>query len=96
MTYDGMAAMNAVEIAGVPMISIGDIEGTAADRVLAERRNGSYRKVVIRGGKIRGVLFMGDIRQAGVVGRLIACPAENAEAERLISPHFSYADLIAV
>jgi NAD(P)H-nitrite reductase large subunit len=95
-TYDGMAAMNAVEIAGVPVVSFGDIESAAGDRVLAERRNGSYRKIVIRGGKIRGVLFAGDVRQAGVVGRLIACPMENAEAERLISSHFSYADLIAV
>jgi len=89
-------AMNAVEIGGMPLVSIGDIEGRMGDDVLAARRNGTYRKVVIRDGKIRGVLFLGDIRQAGVIGRLIAQPVEMMEVERLISPHFSYADLIAV
>ena len=95
-TYDGMVAMNAVEIGGMPLVSIGDIEGQTGDEVLAERRNGAYRKVVIRDGKIRGVLFLGEIRQAGVIGSLISRRVEIAEVERLTSPHFSYADLIAV
>jgi NAD(P)H-nitrite reductase large subunit len=95
-TYDGMVAMNAVEIGGMPLVSIGDIEGRTGDEVLAARRNGAYRKVLIRDGKIRGVLFLGDIRQAGVIGRLISRRVETAEVERLISPYFSYADLIAV
>ncbi len=95
-TYDGMVAMNAVEIGGMPLVSIGDIEGRTGDEVLAERRNGAYRKVVIRDGKIRGVLFLGEIRQAGVIGSLISRRVEIAEVERLTSPHFSYADLIAV
>jgi nitrite reductase (NADH) large subunit len=95
-TYDGLVAMNAVEIGGTPLVSIGDIEGRTGDEVLADRRNGTYRKVVIRAGKIRGVLFVGEIRHAGVIGRLISRRVEPAEVERLISPHFSYADLIAV
>jgi nitrite reductase (NADH) large subunit len=95
-TYDGMVAMNAVEIGGMPLVSIGDIEGRTGDEVLAARRNGTYRKVVIRDGKIRGILFLGEIRQAGVIGRLISRRVETEELERLISPHFSYADLIAV
>ncbi len=95
-TYDGMVAMNAVEIGGMPLVSIGDIEGRTGDEVLVERRNGAYRKVVIRDGKIRGVLFLGEIRQAGVIGSLISRRVEIAEVERLTSPHFSYADLIAV
>ena len=95
-TCDGMVAMNAVEIGGMPLVSIGDIEGRTGDEVLVERRNGAYRKVVIRDGKIRGVLFLGEIRQAGVIGSLISRRVEIAEVERLTSPHFSYADLIAV
>lgn len=93
---DGMVAMNAVEVAGMPLVSIGDIEGRPGDDLLAARRNGTYRKVVIRDGKIRGVLFLGEIRQAGVIGRLISRRVETEEIERLISPHFSFADLIAV
>ena len=95
-TYDGMTAMNAVEIGGMPLVSIGDIEGRMGDETLVARRNGAYRKVVIRDGRIRGVLFLGDIRQAGVIGRLISRRIEPADVERLISPHFSYADLVSV
>jgi nitrite reductase (NADH) large subunit len=95
-TYDGMVAMNALEIGGMPLVSIGDIEGRTGDEILAAQRNGTYRKVVIRDGKIRGVLFLGDIRQAGVIGGLISRPVEIAEVDRLVSPHFSYADLIAL
>jgi hypothetical protein len=50
--------------------------------------------VVIRDKRIRGVLFLGDIRQAGVIGRLISRRVETTEVEKLISPHFSFADLI--
>jgi NAD(P)H-nitrite reductase large subunit len=92
--YDGTVAMNAVEIGGMPLVSIGDIEGRPGDDVLAAQKNGSYRKVVIRDKRIRGVLFLGDIRQAGVIGRLISRRVETTEVEKLISPHFSFADLI--
>jgi nitrite reductase (NADH) large subunit len=95
-TYDGTVAMNAVEIGGMPLVSIGDIEGRSGDDILAVRKNGSYRKVVIRDKKVRGVLFLGDIRQAGVIGRLISRRVETTEVEKLISSHFSFADLIAV
>jgi nitrite reductase (NADH) large subunit len=94
--YDGTMAMNAVEIGGMPLISIGDIEGRPGDDVLVAQQGVVYRKVVVRNNKVRGVLCLGDIRQAGVIGRLIARRVEISEIERLISPHFNYADLIAV
>ena len=60
--------MNAIEIAGVPLVSIGDFEGGSGDEVLTSRAETSYRKLVLRGNKVRGVLCLGDIRQAGVIG----------------------------
>jgi NAD(P)H-nitrite reductase large subunit len=95
-TYDGMVAMNAVEIGGLPLVSMGDIEGRAGDDVLTAREKGAYRKVVMRDGKIRGVLFLGEIRQAGVIGGLISRSVDITEVARLVSPHFSYADLVAL
>jgi nitrite reductase (NADH) large subunit len=95
-TYDGSCAMNAVEIAGIPMVSIGDIDGRTDDCVLIDRRGDAYRKVVIRDNVVRGALFMGDIRQAGVIGALVSRRVELRTAEKLISPYFSFADLIAL
>ncbi len=95
-TYDGTAAMNAVEIGGMPLVSIGDIEGKAGDVCLIAQKHDAYRKVVVRDTIVKGVLCLGDIRQAGVIGRLVSHPVDIKEVERLISPYFSYADLIAV
>lgn len=93
--YHGSLAMNAVEVGGIPLVSIGDIAGRPGDSVLADRRGDKYRKVVIRDNVLRGVLFMGDIRQAGVIGALISRRARLENYEKLISPYFSFADLIA-
>lgn len=94
--YDYMAVMNAVEIGGMPLVSIGDIDAQPEDDILTEQRSDAYRKVVIRNKKVRGVICLGDIRQAGVIGRLISRRVDTAELERLISPRFSFADLIVV
>jgi nitrite reductase (NADH) large subunit len=94
--YDGMAAMNAVEIGGLPLVSIGDIEGLPGDEIFTAHENATYKKVVIRNKRVRGVLCMGDIRHAGVIGRLISRRVEISEVERLMSRHFNFADLIAV
>ncbi len=95
-SYDGNAAMNAVEIAGLPLVSIGDVEGKPGDVCLTAQKNDAYRKVVLRDTIVKGVLCLGDIRQAGVIGRLVSHPVDIKEVEKLISPYFSYADLIAV
>lgn len=68
MEFGGSVAMNSVEIAGVPLVSVGDIEGEANDQVIMTRRGSNYRKVIIRENKIRGVLVLGDIRYVGVIG----------------------------
>jgi nitrite reductase (NADH) large subunit len=92
--FDGSVAMNSVDIAGLALVSVGDIEGQDGDEVLVSRRDGSYRKVVLRDHRLRGVLCLGDIRQAGVlagmVWRQVAVPAPA----RLLSPAFSFRDFM--
>jgi NAD(P)H-nitrite reductase large subunit len=92
--FKGGVAMNAIEIAGVPLVSIGDFEGEAGDEVLTSGTGVSYRKVVLRGSKVRGVLCLGDIRQAGVIGSQVLRQAEVDDASSLISPHFNFACLV--
>jgi NAD(P)H-nitrite reductase large subunit len=94
--YGGSVAMNSVEIAGTPLVSVGDIEGKPGDNIFVVQRSGTYRKVVTHGKTVRGVLCLGDIRQAGVIGGLVLRQAEVDSVEKLISPFFSFADLIAV
>jgi NAD(P)H-nitrite reductase large subunit len=94
IAYDGATAMNSVEIAGIPLISVGDISAGTGDHVLSARSGDSYRKIVLHGNKARGVLFMNDIRQAGVVVNLVLRQAEVNEMD-LLSPTFSFASVMA-
>ncbi|MDR3590615.1 MAG: FAD-dependent oxidoreductase [Negativicutes bacterium] len=95
LEYDGAVAMNSVEVAGMPLVSVGDIEGQAEDEVFISRKGGNYRKIVLRGKVVRGVLCLGDIRQAGAIGGLILRRTELDDPYRLVSPLFSFIDLIA-
>lgn len=89
------AAMNSVEIAGIPFISVGDIVGGSQDQILVNHQDVNYKKVVMRGQTVRGVLFLGNIRQAGVLANLVIRQAES-EIDSPLSPAFSFADLLAI
>lgn len=93
--FDGSVAMNSVDIAGLALVSVGDIEGQDGDDVLVSQRAGAYRKVVLRGNRLRGVLCLGDIRQAGVLAGILWRQLEVSAPPLLLSPAFSVGDLIA-
>jgi NAD(P)H-nitrite reductase large subunit len=93
--FTGSVAMNSVEVAGVPLVSVGDIEGIAGDTVLAAREGSSYKKIIIRGNVVRGILCLGNIRQAGILGGLVL-RGEEVPIDNLLSPRLSYADLMTV
>ncbi|MDF2876438.1 MAG: nasB, partial [Sporomusa sp.] len=90
------AALNSVEIAGIPIVSIGDIDGSPNDDVITFHKDSCYRKVVIRDKVVRGVLCVGDIRHAGVLGNLVRRQAEVDHLERIAQPTFSFADFMAM
>jgi NAD(P)H-nitrite reductase large subunit len=94
VAYDGATAMNSVEIAGIPLVSVGDISAATGDHVLSARSGDAYRKFVLHDNTLRGVLFMGDIRQAGVAANLVLRHAEVNEID-LLSPTFSFASVMA-
>jgi len=79
--YEGNIAMNSVELAGIPTISVGLTDPSAlAD---TERRNGmeiiqeyhekssTYKKIVLEDNKIVGIILVGKIDRAGIYTGLI-------------------------
>jgi len=72
--YQGGIAMNAVEIAGLPTISVGLTDPATDDYEVITRateKEGIYRKVVIKDDVVVGSIFVGDISRAGIVTGLI-------------------------
>ncbi len=73
-TADGLFAMNAVEVFGLPTISVGLAAASGdgcevVEHLAAEER--VYRRLVLRGDRLVGALFVGDIDRAGIVTGLI-------------------------
>jgi len=72
--YRGSVAMNAVEIGGVPTISVGLTDPETGDYEVitrVEERKGIYKKVVLKDDVVVGSIFVGDISRAGIVTGLI-------------------------
>jgi len=92
--FTGSINLNSVEIAGIPIVSAGDVNGALTDDVYIWQTDHAYRKVVMHRGKVKGVLLLGDIRQAGVVINLMAKQTELAGRTWPLTANFSYADLL--
>ncbi len=72
--YQGSVAMNAVEIAGLPTISVGLTDPATGDYEVITRileKDGIYKKVVLKDDVVVGSIFVGDISRAGIVTGLI-------------------------
>ncbi|MGA1864815.1 MAG: NAD(P)/FAD-dependent oxidoreductase [bacterium] len=79
--YEGCLAMNSVELAGIPTISVGltdpvllsNTEREKRIEVLQELREerDTYKKVIIEGNRIIGVILIGNIDRAGIYTGLI-------------------------
>ncbi len=74
-TYPGGLAMNSVEIFGLPTMSVGLTSPAAGDgcEVLKalDEEEPSYRKVVVRDGRVLGAVFIGKVDRAGIITGLI-------------------------
>jgi NAD(P)H-nitrite reductase large subunit len=85
-------AMNSVEIAGLSIVSAGDVNGADGDEILS-RQGDAYRKLVLRQGIVRGVLCLGDVRRAGVFCNMILRRTPAGQVD-LLSKGFGFADLM--
>ncbi len=90
MAYPGGTGMNALHFFGFPILSAGIVSPGPEEgcHVLAEQAadGQTYKKVVLREGKVVGFLFAGDIDQAGVVHGLMR---EGADVASFIDKLFA-------
>ncbi|HJW91417.1 MAG TPA: FAD-dependent oxidoreductase [Anaerolineales bacterium] len=83
--------LNAMELGGLPVISVGDIHAGDGAEVFSERRGQNYRKLVFRDNRLVGLVLVGAIERAGVYQSLIRTQAEVSALRReLLGPRFHY------
>lgn len=71
--YEGMFPMNAVDIAGVPVVSFGITNPPDAPEyeVLQKTGDGFYKKIVLKNNIIIGCIFLGKIERSGIFSGII-------------------------
>jgi NAD(P)H-nitrite reductase large subunit len=70
--FRGSFPMNSIEICGIPTISMGITEPENQDyEVLIKEKEGEYKKIVIKDGRIIGAVFVGNIDRVGIYCGLI-------------------------
>jgi nitrite reductase (NADH) large subunit len=63
--YEGSLSAASLKVSGVPVFSMGDSEGEGAETILLEDPEaGSYRKLVVRDGRLAGAVLFGDTGDA--------------------------------
>ncbi len=82
--YPGCNSMNSVEFFGLPVLSAGIVNppGSGYEVITREDSEGEYRKAVIRGDTLVGMLMTGKIERAGILTSLIQ---EKANVKRIKS-----------
>ncbi len=72
--YEGSIGLNSIECGGVPCITMGMVDPPEQGYDIRSRMNPDnrlYRKIVFRDGRVVGAILIGQIRDAGMVLRLI-------------------------
>ena len=72
-TLPGGLRMNAVEILGTRIVSVGEWNG---ERKIESSLRSNYRKLVFSGNRLRGFILAGDIRGAGILTSLVKNQSE--------------------
>jgi NAD(P)H-nitrite reductase large subunit len=93
--YQGGTAMNSLKYFGVNIVSAGMVsppDDSYED--LIKRGDGIYKKVIIKGGKIAGLVLVGDIEKAGIIYNLMKDRINVAAfKETLVADDFGLASL---
>jgi NAD(P)H-nitrite reductase large subunit len=93
--YEGGTAMNSVKYFGMSIVSAGMV--TPPDdsyEVVSDRHGDVYRKVVLRDGRIVGMVFAGDIEKSGIIYNLMKDRADVSRfKDVLVADDFGLASL---
>lgn len=62
--YEGTMMANALKVAGIDLVSMGDLEMGASDRsvVNIDNENGVYKKYIVKGNALVGCILLGDVK----------------------------------
>ncbi len=67
--FQGSIPMNSFQIFGLSVVSFGQIEVNdgVEERIIRYPSSGAYQKLFLKDGKLLGIIFIGDIQQAGLL-----------------------------
>ena len=93
--YRGGTAMNALKYFDTNIVSAGLVTPTDAHyETLSFKRNGAYRKVIVKDNKVAGFVFAGDIGKSGIVYNLMKDGTDvSGFKKRLVDDSFGIASL---
>jgi NAD(P)H-nitrite reductase large subunit len=93
--YQGGTAMNALKYFRVNILSAGMVSPPDDSyELLIKRGDGIYKKVILKGGLITGLIFVGDIEKAGIIYNLMKDRVDVAAfKEMLVAEDFGLASL---
>ncbi len=93
--YAGGTAMNAMKYFGLHIVSAGlTVPPDGSYETLVSKENGNYRKVLIKDGKLAGLVFAGDIEKSGIVYNLMKDGVDvSAFKKALVAADFGLASL---
>jgi nitrite reductase (NADH) large subunit len=84
--YDGSLMAASLKVSGVPVYSMGDFDDQGAEPIVLEDEGaGTYRKLVLRGGRLVGVVLFGDTADAFWYRDLIRQTAPVAPMRALLA-----------
>lgn len=77
--YSGSHAMNSIQLFGLSIISLGRIEGGPGveEIILSLPVSGVYQKLMLEGGLLTGLLYAGDVQEAGILYHKLGQPINH-------------------
>ncbi|MDD5668511.1 MAG: FAD-dependent oxidoreductase [Candidatus Omnitrophica bacterium] len=97
--YPGSFGMNSTDFFGLPVVSLGlhriekDDQGLEECKVF-DAAQGTYKKIIIRGDRIVGAIFVGAIGSSGIFTRLIKEQVDiSSLRDKLLEDSFGYPDI---
>lgn len=97
LVYGGSIGLNSVEFFGLPVISMGMVreeEGAEALSV-SDANNKSYKKVILKDNRVKGVILLNRIENSGIYLELIRHKTDvSGLKSELLNDTFNYAKII--
>lgn len=88
--YEGSLSHAILKVAGVRLMSVGEIQEREGDEVILFKDSSRYRKAIVRDGRLVGAILLGDLAGSESLLDLV----KTGKSVENIKPHFLIKDLI--